>query len=147
MKSNLKTYLKLAASVSHEHPVVISKFVVDAHEVEVDGVCDGTNVLLSPIMEHIENAGIHSGDATISLPPKTSTEQYHGESTRLQYQDRIGASHTRPIQHPIPGQGRYGLRNRMQRQSLAVHALRQQIHRNKHNQIGGAGPSRKQAGS
>ncbi len=67
----LEYYLQLAASVSPEHPVVISKFVLDAREVEVDGVCDGTRVLLGPVMEHIENAGIHSGDATITVPPKT----------------------------------------------------------------------------
>ena len=70
-EKQLESYLQLASSVSQEHPVVISKFVSDAREVEVDGVCDGSNVLLSPVMEHIENAGIHSGDATISVPPKT----------------------------------------------------------------------------
>jgi carbamoyl-phosphate synthase large subunit len=70
-EDQLETYLNLAASVSQEHPVVISKFISDAREVEVDGVCDRTNVILSPVMEHIENAGIHSGDATISLPSKT----------------------------------------------------------------------------
>ena len=57
--------------MSEQHPVVLSKFVPDAREVEVDGICDGTNVILSPVMEHIENAGIHSGDATISIPSKT----------------------------------------------------------------------------
>ena len=70
-EEQLETYLNLAASVSQEHPVVISKFISDAREVEVDGVCDRTNVILSPVMEHIENAGIHSGDATMSLPSKT----------------------------------------------------------------------------
>ncbi len=70
-EKQLESYLQLAASVSPEHPVVISKFVLDAREVEVDGVCDGTSVLLGPVMEHIENAGIHSGDATIAVPPKT----------------------------------------------------------------------------
>jgi len=70
-ETQLESYLALAASVSLEHPVVISKFVMDAREVELDGVCDGNNVLLSPVMEHIENAGIHSGDATVSVPPKT----------------------------------------------------------------------------
>ncbi len=70
-ETQLEAYLQLASSVSPEHPVVISKFVTNAREAEVDGVCDGENVLLSPVMEHIENAGIHSGDATISLPPKT----------------------------------------------------------------------------
>jgi carbamoyl-phosphate synthase large subunit len=70
-EEQLETYLDLAARVSEEHPVVISKFIPDAREVEVDGVCDGANVLLSPVMEHIENAGIHSGDATVSIPSKT----------------------------------------------------------------------------
>jgi carbamoyl-phosphate synthase large subunit len=70
-EKQLEAYLQLASSVSLDHPVVISKFMSDAREVEVDGVCDGSNVLLSPVMEHIENAGIHSGDATVSLPPKT----------------------------------------------------------------------------
>jgi carbamoyl-phosphate synthase large subunit len=70
-ENQLESYLALAASISPEHPVVISKFVSDAREVEVDGVCDRSNVILSPVMEHIENAGIHSGDATISIPPKT----------------------------------------------------------------------------
>ena len=70
-EKQLESYLALAASISPEHPVVISKFILDAREVELDGVCDGTNVLLSSAMEHIENAGIHSGDATMSIPPKT----------------------------------------------------------------------------
>ncbi len=70
-EEQLEAYLALAAAVSQDHPVVISKFIADAREVEVDGVCDRTNVILSPVMEHIENAGIHSGDATMSLPPKT----------------------------------------------------------------------------
>jgi carbamoyl-phosphate synthase large subunit len=70
-EKQLEAYLDLAASVSEDHPVVISKFVENAREVEVDGICDGTNVLLSPVMEHIENAGVHSGDATISIPSKT----------------------------------------------------------------------------
>jgi carbamoyl-phosphate synthase large subunit len=70
-EKQLESYLALATSISLEHPVVISKFIMDAREVELDGVCDGSSVLLSPVMEHIENAGIHSGDATVSVPPKT----------------------------------------------------------------------------
>lgn len=70
-ETQLESYLQLAASISTEYPVVISKFVLKAREVEVDGVCDGTKVILGPVMEHIENAGIHSGDATITIPPKT----------------------------------------------------------------------------
>jgi carbamoyl-phosphate synthase large subunit len=67
----LENFLKLAAKVSPDHPVVISKFVNKAKEVEVDGVYDGNTCLIGSIMEHVENAGVHSGDATMSIPPHT----------------------------------------------------------------------------
>jgi carbamoyl-phosphate synthase large subunit len=67
----LENFLKLAAKVSHDQPVVISKFVDRAKEVEVDGVYDGETCLIGSIMEHVENAGVHSGDATMSIPPHT----------------------------------------------------------------------------
>ncbi|MCW4045999.1 MAG: carbamoyl-phosphate synthase (glutamine-hydrolyzing) large subunit [Candidatus Bathyarchaeota archaeon] len=67
----LENFLKLAAKVSRDHPVVISKFVDKAREVEVDGVYDGETCLIGSIMEHVENAGVHSGDATMSIPPHT----------------------------------------------------------------------------
>jgi carbamoyl-phosphate synthase large subunit len=67
---SLENFLKLAAKVSHDHPVVISKFITGAKEVEVDGVSDGDNVLIGAIMEHVENAGVHSGDATMTIPPQ-----------------------------------------------------------------------------
>jgi carbamoyl-phosphate synthase large subunit len=69
--SELKDYLELAASVSQEHPVVISKFVEGAKEIEVDGVSDATDTLIGAVIEHIEQAGIHSGDAVMSIPPQT----------------------------------------------------------------------------
>ncbi|MEM2915179.1 MAG: carbamoyl-phosphate synthase (glutamine-hydrolyzing) large subunit, partial [Candidatus Bathyarchaeia archaeon] len=65
----LEDYLKMATDVSKEHPVVISKFIADAKEVEVDGICDGKNVFIGAIIGHIENAGVHSGDATMCIPP------------------------------------------------------------------------------
>jgi carbamoyl-phosphate synthase large subunit len=67
----LENFLNLAAKVSRDHPVVISKFIDKAKEVEVDGVSDGETVLIGAIMEHVENAGVHSGDATMSIPPQT----------------------------------------------------------------------------
>lgn len=67
--------LDLAASVSQEYPVVITKFFTNAREVECDGVCDGENVFIGAIVEHIENAGIHSGDATMSIPSFTISEE------------------------------------------------------------------------
>ena len=70
-EKTLRDTLDLAASVSKEYPVVISKFFKNAREVECDGVCDGKKVFIGAIVEHIENAGIHSGDATMSIPPFT----------------------------------------------------------------------------
>jgi len=67
---SLENFLNLAAKVSRDHPVVISKFITRAKEVEVDGVSDGENVLIGAIMEHVENAGVHSGDATMTIPPQ-----------------------------------------------------------------------------
>lgn len=69
--SELRDYLELAATVSQEHPVVISKFVAGAKEVEVDGVSDGENTLIGAVIEHVEQAGVHSGDAVMSIPPQT----------------------------------------------------------------------------
>ena len=69
--SDLRDYLELAATVSQEHPVVISKFVAGAKEVEVDGVSDGENTLIGAVIEHVEQAGVHSGDAVMSIPPQT----------------------------------------------------------------------------
>ena len=67
----LENYLKLAAKVSRDQPVVISKFIDNAREVEADGVSDGENCLIGAIIEHVEYAGVHSGDATMVIPPQT----------------------------------------------------------------------------
>jgi carbamoyl-phosphate synthase large subunit len=66
----LINFLNIAAKVSRDHPVVISKFINRAKEVEVDGVSDGDNVIIGAITEHVENAGVHSGDATMTIPPQ-----------------------------------------------------------------------------
>ncbi|MDP3948091.1 MAG: carbamoyl-phosphate synthase (glutamine-hydrolyzing) large subunit, partial [bacterium] len=68
--TDLKRDLKSAADVSAEHPVVISKFVEGAKEIEVDGVGQEGKLIIYAVSEHIENAGVHSGDATIVLPPQ-----------------------------------------------------------------------------
>ena len=70
-EKTLKDTLDLAASISSDYPVVITKFFTDAREIECDGISDGENVLIGAIVEHIENAGIHSGDATMVIPPQT----------------------------------------------------------------------------
>ena len=65
---DLKLYLNNAKTVSTEYPVVISKFIEDAKEIEVDAVADNGKVVIFTISEHVENAGVHSGDATLVLP-------------------------------------------------------------------------------
>ena len=69
-RNDLGRFLSEAARVSPEHPVVITKFIEGADEVELDGVSDGQRVLVGGILEHVERAGIHSGDAIFCLPPR-----------------------------------------------------------------------------
>jgi carbamoyl-phosphate synthase large subunit len=74
-EKTLQDTLDLAASISSEYPVVITKFFTNAREIECDGVCDGEKVFIGAIVEHIENAGIHSGDATMAIPPQTVSSE------------------------------------------------------------------------
>jgi carbamoyl-phosphate synthase large subunit len=67
----LEEYMEEAAQVSPEHPVLIDKFLDDAVEIDVDAVSDGTEVYIGGIMEHIEHAGVHSGDSACILPPQS----------------------------------------------------------------------------
>lgn len=69
-REELRNYLKRASEVSKEHPVVISKFITDAKEIEIDAVANKGNLYCYAISEHVENAGVHSGDATLVLPPQ-----------------------------------------------------------------------------
>ncbi len=66
----MEKYLKEATLVSPIHPVVISKFIENAKELEIDGVAKNGEVIVSALSEHVENAGVHSGDATLVLPPQ-----------------------------------------------------------------------------
>ena len=65
----LRTYTRKATNLSPDHPVVISKFMLDSLEVDVDGVSDGNDVIIGAIVEHIDSAGVHSGDAMMCIPP------------------------------------------------------------------------------
>jgi carbamoyl-phosphate synthase large subunit len=69
-KIELKVYLKKASEVSKDYPVVISKFITGAKEIEIDAVANGGSLYCYAISEHIENAGVHSGDASMVLPPQ-----------------------------------------------------------------------------
>ena len=66
---DLERYMREAVKVSHDSPVLLDRFLNDAIECDVDAICDGTRVFIGGVMEHIEQAGVHSGDSACSLPP------------------------------------------------------------------------------
>lgn len=74
-EEELEDYLTLASKASENGSVVISKFIPNAKEIDVDGVSDSQTVLIGAVIEHIENAGVHSGDATMVIPPITLSEK------------------------------------------------------------------------
>ncbi len=69
----LQTYIREAVRVSRQHPVLLDSFLQNAIEIDVDAVCDGTDVLIGGIMEHIEEAGVHSGDSACVIPSQSLT--------------------------------------------------------------------------
>ncbi|MBK5277022.1 MAG: carbamoyl-phosphate synthase large subunit [Desulfuromonadales bacterium] len=79
---NLRRYMTTAVLVSPEHPILIDKFLDEAIEIDVDALCDGTEVVIGGIMEHIEEAGIHSGDSACSLPPYSISSDLVAEIRR-----------------------------------------------------------------
>ena len=79
---DLDRYMRTAISVSNESPVLLDRFLNDAIEVDVDAICDGEDVVIGGIMEHIEEAGVHSGDSACSLPPFSLSEAMQDELKR-----------------------------------------------------------------
>src|SRR5438105_12992684 len=68
-QADLERYMREAVKVSNDSPVLLDRYLADAIEIDVDCVCDGKNVLIGGIMEHVEQAGVHSGDSACCLPP------------------------------------------------------------------------------
>ncbi len=81
-EASLVRYMARAVRASPEHPVLIDRFLEDAIEVDVDAVSDGHDVVVAGIMEHIERAGVHSGDSACSLPPYTIDAEVQAEIRR-----------------------------------------------------------------
>ncbi|KAI0594329.1 putative carbamoyl-phosphate synthase arginine-specific large chain [Biscogniauxia sp. FL1348] len=77
-QEDLKDKLEAASSVSPDHPVVITKFIEGAQEIDVDGVASQGNLIVHAVSEHVEHAGVHSGDATLILPPVNLDENTMG---------------------------------------------------------------------
>jgi carbamoyl-phosphate synthase large subunit len=79
---DLERYMNEAVKVSNDSPVLLDRFLNDAIEVDVDAVCDGKDVVIGGIMEHIEQAGVHSGDSACSLPPFSLSKSLQDELRR-----------------------------------------------------------------
>lgn len=86
-EADLESYLKQAADVSQDHPVVITKYIENAKEIELDAVANNGKIICHFISEHVENAGVHSGDATLILPPQdlelTTIQRIEGASKKI----------------------------------------------------------------
>src|SRR5690606_15847229 len=79
---DLERYMREAVRVSDKSPVLLDRFLNDAVEVDVDCISDGENTMIGGIMEHIEQAGVHSGDSACSLPPYTLSAELQDELRR-----------------------------------------------------------------
>ena len=128
-QKDLERYMREAVKVSNESPVLLDRFLNDATEVDVDALSDGTQVIIGGIMEHIEQAGVHSGDSACSLPPYTLTPA----AGRAASSDRGDGPrpeclwpHERAVRDPGRGRRCRGIRARGQPARLAHRALRLQ---------------------
>jgi carbamoyl-phosphate synthase large subunit len=81
-EASLADYIATAVELSPEHPILVDDFLEDAIEIDVDAICDGRDVYIGAIMEHVEEAGIHSGDSACIIPPLSLTEEMIGSITK-----------------------------------------------------------------
>src|SRR5690606_18789517 len=81
-QEDLVTYMKESVDVSHRRPVLLDRFLNNAIEVDLDAVSDGKDVVVAGVMEHIERAGIHSGDSSCALPPQSISQTHIDEMKR-----------------------------------------------------------------
>jgi carbamoyl-phosphate synthase large subunit len=104
---DLERYMREAVRVSEKSPVLLDRFLDDAIEVDVDALCDGTEVMIGGIMEHIEAAGIHSGDSACSLPPYSLSPAIQDELRRqtVQMAKALKVVGLMNVQFAIQGEG------------------------------------------
>src|SRR5437879_13001232 len=96
MQEDLERYMREAVKVSNDSPVLLDRYLADAIEIDVDCVCDGKNVLIGGIMEHVEQAGVHSGDSACCLPPHSLASHLERELRRQRSEE-----HTSELQSPM----------------------------------------------
>jgi len=104
-QAQLERYMREAVKVSNESPVLLDRFLNDALEVDVDALCDGDDVIIGGIMEHVEQAGVHSGDSACSLPPYSLSAEIQDELRRqtVQMANALGVVGLMNVQFAIQG--------------------------------------------
>ena len=104
-QSQLERYMREAVKVSNESPVLLDRFLNDALEVDVDALCDGEDVIIGGIMEHVEQAGVHSGDSACSLPPYSLSKELQDELRKqtVQMAKALGVVGLMNVQFAIQG--------------------------------------------
>jgi carbamoyl-phosphate synthase large subunit len=110
-QSQLERYMREAVKVSHDSPVLLDRFLNDAIEIDVDAICDGTDVLIGGIMQHVEQAGVHSGDSACSLPPYSLSPQLQDvlRAQTVQMALALGVKGLMNVQFAIQGETVYVL--------------------------------------
>ena len=103
---DLERYMREAVKVSEKSPVLLDRFLDDAIEVDVDCISDGAEVMIGGVMEHIEQAGIHSGDSACSLPPYSLPTDAAGRAAPPDRADGQGAERRRPDERAVRDPGR-----------------------------------------
>ena len=103
---DLERYMREAVKVSEKSPVLLDRFLDDAIEVDVDCISDGAEVMIGGIMEHVEQAGIHSGDSACSLPPYSLPTKLQDELRRQTALMAQGAQGRRPDERAVRDPGR-----------------------------------------
>jgi carbamoyl-phosphate synthase large subunit len=110
-QSQLERYMREAVKVSNDSPVLLDRFLDDALEIDVDAICDGTDVLIGGIMQHVEQAGVHSGDSACSLPPYSLSKKLQDvlREQTVQMAMALGVKGLMNVQFAIQGETVYVL--------------------------------------
>ena len=141
-EASLEQFVGKAFEASPEHPVLIDKFLEDATEVDVDAVCDGTTTLVGGVMEHIEEAGIHSGDSALRHPAVQPVARDRQTAEGADLRAGRGADGPRADEHPVRREGWGHLRPGGQPAGLADGAVRLEGDGPQPGAGGGAGDGR-----
>ena len=120
----LADYLEANVKADPQHPLLLDRFLEQAIEVDVDALCDGTDVEVAGIMQHVEEAGVHSGDSACVIPPMSLGEEMLEAIRETTAEDRARARGDRADQYPIRRRRRPPLRDRGQPAGVANDPLR-----------------------